>query len=280
MPKRVSIIGCGAIGTELAKAIDSQTIPNVILLSVVDIDAHAVEKLSSPLHHSSSIKKFLDLNSFYDSKEFLNSDIIIEAASPNALKNMSKSILRTQKDFLLMSVGAFSDIDFFSTVFDIIKSFDCRIHIPSGAIAGIDAIKSVKSQLSSVTLTTTKNREGLRNAPYFTYRSMSIDDIKDKVLLFTGSARDAIANFPNNVNVASILSLVGLGFENTVINIYLDPFISTNKHEIIAKGSFGTIYCLVENIPSPMNPKTSYLAILSAIECLKNIVDTNIHIGT
>jgi aspartate dehydrogenase len=53
-----------------------------------------------------------------------------------------------------------------------------------------------------------------------------------------------------------------------------------NQHEIAATGKFGEMIISVRNIPSPTNPKTSYLAVLSAIECLRSACDDSIRIGT
>ncbi|MQY54522.1 MAG: DUF108 domain-containing protein, partial [Methanosarcinales archaeon] len=50
-------------------------------------------------------------------------------------------------------------------------------------------------------------------------------------------------------------------------------------HEIEAKGKFGKLFVRVENVPSTANPKTSYLAALSAIATLKSISHP-IRVGT
>ena len=68
--------------------------------------------------------------------------------------------------------------------------------------------------------------------------------------------------------------------DETKVKIIADPNASVNQHEIIANGKFGEINIVVRNTPSPSNPKTSYLAILSAVECLRSICDDNIRIGT
>jgi aspartate dehydrogenase len=86
--------------------------------------------------------------------------------------------------------------------------------------------------------------------------------------------------FPSNVNVAVVLSLAGRGTINTMVRVIADPHVTQNEHEIIARGRFGEISILVRNTPSPSNPKTSYLASLSAIECLRRICDDKIRIGT
>ncbi|MEM2518268.1 MAG: aspartate dehydrogenase domain-containing protein, partial [Candidatus Bathyarchaeia archaeon] len=79
--------------------------------------------------------------------------------------------------------------------------------------------------------------------------------------------------FPANVNVAATLSLAGIGAEKTVVRVVADPTISRNIHEIEVKGDFGELRVHVENVPSAENPKTSFLAALSAIATLKRLTE-------
>ena len=60
----------------------------------------------------------------------------------------------------------------------------------------------------------------------------------------------------------------------------IDPFTKKNTHEISAKGKFGQITTKIENIPDSNNPRTSRLAILSAIETIRSICTNDIKIGT
>ena len=90
-----------------------------------------------------------------------------------------------------------------------------------------------------------------------------------------------IANYvPKNINVAALLSLVGLGSHETIVKIIADPNTDKNTHRIEAEGNFGKITTIIENVPDSNNPRTSRLATLSAIETLRNICDNGIHIGT
>ena len=80
--------------------------------------------------------------------------------------------------------------------------------------------------------------------------------------------------FPKNINVAAALSFAGVGMERTKVRIIADPSLKRNVHHIIVKGDFGKLEIMAENVPSPSNPKTSYLAVLSAIATLRGIVDS------
>jgi aspartate dehydrogenase len=155
-----------------------------------------------------------------------------------------------------------------------------RILIPTGAIAGLDSIRSVKKYLESLTITTTKHPKSFVGAPFFNKSKIKLEEISKKTVLYEGNAITAIEFFPANVNVAVSIALAGIGLEKTQVKIIADPTMSVNKHEILGKGSFGEIHIIVQNIPSPTNPKTSYLASLSAIECLRSFCNENFRIGT
>jgi aspartate dehydrogenase len=175
-----------------------------------------------------------------------------------------------------MSVGALADGQLLASL----QSSRGRIYIPTGAIAGIDAIRAVKHLLDSVTLTTTKAPKALAGAPFFETSDIKLDAIGEKTVIYEGPAADAVKKFPANVNVAAVLSLAGIGFEKTRVRIVADPAFTTNQHEIAATGSFGTFHFTVNNVPSPGNPKTSYLAVLSAIECLRTVCDGGMRVGS
>ena len=179
-----------------------------------------------------------------------------------------------------MSVGALADELFLSQLLSVVSMNGKHIYIPSGAIAGIDAIKSVKGMLDSVTLTTTKNPSALAGAPFFNSDPTRLKSMKKKTLVYQGTAADAVNKFPANINVAAVLSLAGLGIQETKVKIIADPHITVNQHQIEAAGAFGRMAITVRNIPSPNNPKTSFLAVLSAIECLRSICSPGIKVGT
>jgi aspartate dehydrogenase len=80
--------------------------------------------------------------------------------------------------------------------------------------------------------------------------------------------------------VAALLSLSGKGSEKTLVTIIADPNTDKNTHNIEAVGAFGKMTFTIENFPDPANPKTSRLAILSAIETLRKYCSDDIQIGT
>ncbi len=94
----------------------------------------------------------------------------------------------------------------------------------------------------------------------------------ERTVLFEGNARDAVKEFPANINVAASLSLAGKGFDDTKVEIVADPVATRISHKILAHGAFGRLRVELENMPNPNNPGSSYMASLSAIATLRRII--------
>jgi aspartate dehydrogenase len=270
MTTRVGIIGCGNIGSELAYALDAQQVKNATLIAVFDIASGRAQSLSAKLHGApracSNFEEFI-------SQKY---DIVVEAASQEAARKFAKSVLDAGCKLVIMSAGALADKGLLASL----QTSGGKIYVPTGAIAGIDAIRSVKHLLDSVTLTTTKSPTALAGAPFFESSNILLKEVKEKTMIYEGPAAEAVKYFPANVNVAAVLSLAGIGFDKTTVRIIADPESDKNQHEITATGSFGKFHFVVSNVPSPGNPKTSYLAVLSAIECLRSLCGEDMKIGS
>ena len=248
---KLGIIGCGAIGTDVAKAADE--ISEIEKIYLFDIKKDVTEKLAKEIKKG-EIKKVED---------FLKDvDIVFEGASQGAVREYAEKILNAGKDFIMMSVGCLFDDDFRSKIQKIARKNHSKIYVPSGAICGIDGILSGSlAGLSEVTLVTTKSPTSLGQK------------LQERTVLFKGSARDAVKKFPQNINVAASLSLAGVGFDETNVEIVADPVETRINHKILAHGKFGRLRIELENMPNPNNPKSSYMASLSAIATLKRIID-------
>jgi aspartate dehydrogenase len=270
--RRVGIIGCGTIGAELAEAIDSGKV-NARLVSLFDIYQGAADRVADRLKTKPLLAR--------SSEEFTanDMDLVVEAASQEAVRKYARTVLENH-DLMLMSVGALLDSNLYSELVNIAERYDRRVYVPTGAVAGLDAIRSVKYLLKDVTLTTTKSPKALAGAPYFKTHKIDLNKIKKARVIYEGRAEEAVKFFPANVNVAASLSIAGIGGRKTRVRIVADPKAKVNIHEINAKGKFGEMHFQVKNIPSPKNPKTSYLAVLSAIECLRSICDDRVHVGS
>ncbi|MFO7678288.1 MAG: aspartate dehydrogenase [Thermoplasmatota archaeon] len=247
----LGIIGCGAIGTDVGIAADA--IEDIKKIYLFDINKKASKILNEKIRKG-SIKNVSDFLS--------DVDIVFEGASHEAVTTYAEQILSAGKDLILMSVGALFEDDFQQKIIQIAREKNCKIYIPSGAVCGIDGIISAKNaQLHEVTLVTTKPPESFGK------------DVNERTVLFKGNAREAVKQFPANINVAASISLAGKGFDQTKVEIVADPVVTRISHKILAHGDFGRIRVEIENMPNPNNPGSSYMASLSAIATLKRIIN-------
>jgi aspartate dehydrogenase len=271
--KKIGLLGCGAIGTQIALAIDSGKIP-AILTHIYDDSKEASDKLVQKLKNKPEIVSNFHLLSSHPV------DIVVEAASQNAVRDAALSILQNRRDLMIMSVGALLDESVYDVLSDACRDFKKTIYLPSGAIAGLDGIKSIRDELDSISITTTKHPRSLKGANFFETSKIDLDSIDKITPIFEGTAKMAVSLFPANVNVAALLSLSGIGSEKTKVRIIADPNTDKNTHHIEAIGKFGKMTFTIENFPDPSNPKTSRLATLSAVETLRKYCSDEIQIGT
>jgi len=252
--KKIGIIGCGTIGTGIAEFIQQSLRKKAKIAALCDVDIKKAQTLSKKIKPQPQLTNINNL--------IRKCDLIIEAASPKISGNIAQKAVLHKKEVLIMSTGGLLK-------FKDIKS----VYVPSGAVCGIDGIRAAAiGKIKTVTLTTRKPPKGLRGAPYLEKRKIDIDKIKKETVIYNGTADDAVKHFPKNINVAATLSLSGIGPSRTVVRIVTSPEYTTNSHEVEVVGEFGRLFTKTENVPSKQNPKTSQLAIYSALAKLKEVI--------
>jgi aspartate dehydrogenase len=107
-------------------------------------------------------------------------------------------------------------------------------------------------------------------APYLVANKISVEGLNEAKRVFSGSAREAAAGFPANVNVAAALALAGIGPDRTVIDIWADPGVERNCHMIEVDADSARFTLAIENVPSE-NPKTGKIVALSVLAALRKL---------
>jgi len=270
---RVCLIGCGNIGKSLAVYIDENMF-GTDLVGLFDKNREKSIRLKKKL-------KRLKPNVAYSIEELLmfKPELVIEAASQEAVRDYAERIL-DESDLMILSVGALTTYKLYQTLLKKAKEKKRKIYIPSGAILGVDGVKSGSvGKIEEVTLTTIKNPKSMEQTLYLSKKGVDLGQIRKRTILYEGYAEEAVKYFPKNVNVAATLSYAGIGPQKTKVRIVVDPDVKENIHEIYVKGDFGELLTRAKNVPSPQNPRTSYLAVLSAIRTLRKISEP-VDVGT
>lgn len=260
---RVALVGCGNMGSFIANYLDNSK--KYRLVSVFDTDIKKAKNIVSSLKHKPIISKNI--------RELIcGVDIVVEAASQEFVRESAVDVLRNGRSLLVMSVGALVDGNLLNRVKKEAEKNKCFVYIPSGAVCGVDGIKSAcMDVVDAVTLTTIKPPHTFEGVEYLKHKGIHLDKIRKPTVLYYGPARRAGTLFPKNINVSTVLGLAGIGLEKTKVKIIADPYVKHNFHEISLKGKCGLISIKLVNQPSPTNPKTSYLACLSAVRLLEDI---------
>jgi len=236
---KIGIIGCGFIAHEISK--------HRKIAAVYDL--HAEKCSDIPARVCSDILELIT-----------SSDLVIEAASPQAVRDYALQVVRAGRDMLIMSVGGLADREFRDLLFREARERGVKIYLPSGAIGGLDIIRSARiAGIDEVRIRSTKPAAALGV------------ECAERKKIFEGTATEAIKRFPKSTNVTVLLSIVS-GMD-VKVEIYADPGAKSNTHEIYIRGRFGEASITVKNVPSEANPKTSYLAALSPISILEMIED-------
>lgn len=268
---RIGIVGCGAIGSSLAGAVTSDFSDRAALVSLYDVEIEKAYKLANKFNN----KKLAALNL----EDLINRvDLVIESARAEVAYEIAKKTISFSKDIMIMSVGGI--IQYYKELKVLAQDKDARIFIPSGAICGLDGLKAAsRGKINKVVLITKKPPKAFLGAPYILKNNIRLDNINEDRVIFEGNASNAIKAFPQNINVAATISIAGIGLENTMVRIIASPNLTRNIHEIEIESEAGRITARTENVVHPDNPKTSYLAVLSAIATLRQILEP-VKIGT
>lgn len=252
---RIGLVGCGNIASDICAAVcdRNRAIPAEVT-ALHDVVLSQAEALRSKYQLNATVGTLREVAA--------SADFLVECAVAAVVPEVVEAAIEHRVDCLVMSLGGLIDRPEL-----IERAARSRVHvrIPTGAICGIDGIRAaMQAGLDSVTLTTRKPPAGLRGAPYLTKHGISVDNLTEPLAVFEGSARDAVKAFPANVNVAAALSFAGIGPDRTRVRLVADPAAVMNTHEIHATGPFGELTTVTRNRPSPRNPKSSYMASLSA----------------
>jgi aspartate dehydrogenase len=270
-PLKIGIVGCGAIGSSLAKEIVTSLRSSASLAALYDIRLEKAQLLSKQL--TGSVKLCVG-----NLDELIKrSDLVIEASSAKAAWEITAKSLSSGCKVMVMSVGGM--VDHLKELLVLADKFNAQAYFPSGAISGIDALKAANiGEVRKVVLTTRKHPQAFSGVEYVA-KHFNLKGLKKDKILFSGSAAQAVKYFPQNVNVAAVLGLAGIGMQRTRVRIIASPKVKKNIHEILIESKAAKIFTRTENILHPQNPKTSFLAVLSAIATLKQILQP-IKVGT
>lgn len=261
-PCSVGLIGAGAIGTYLARALDADGIAVCGVLvrnGRVWAAQHALEGNATVYD---SLTGFLDQSP----------DLVIECAGQDAVAAYGPDILRNGTDLAIISTGALASPELHGDLHAAATRSGARIVVPHGAVAGCEALSAARhAGLDKVAYIARKPPLAWQGSP--AENVCNLASLKDEQVIYDGTARLAARDFPQNANVAAIIALAGIGFDETRVQLIADPAATQNTHRLIASGAFGEMDVVIAAHAFPENRKTSKLAALSLVRLVRQRID-------
>lgn len=256
---RVGLFGCGSLAAIIGEQIRETLSDTHRVAAVYDTDREKTQALAGRLGciAARSMEQFLACDM----------DYVVEAAAPAALKAQGCSILLAGHSLIVLSAGAFADPQFEASLTEASIQSGKKVYVASGAIGGFDAMETAALMgIKKAVVINEKPPGAYAGAPFLEGRTLPEDQ---EVVLFEGSARQAIEAFPKNVNVAVAAARLSGGIEGTDIVIKSVPQMTNNSHKIIIQGDFGQMEMTFVSAPSAKNPGSSAMAAYSVIALLK-----------
>jgi aspartate dehydrogenase len=255
-----ALIGFGAVGGTVARLIADGAAGDATLVGVI---------VGDPAAHRADADR-LGIPFVADAGEIvrLRPSVVLECGGHAAFRQHVPGLLAAGIDVIALSVGALADLDLLAEVERSAASGRSQLRLPSGAIAGLDAISAAAvGGLDRVV-------HSVRKPPHTLLEETEADEVVrsgEPRVLYAGPAREAARRFPANVNVVAAVSMAGIGFDRTEARVIADPSVTHNTHEVELEGYFGRLQLRMENTPSDENPKTGRIVALSLVRVLRSL---------
>jgi len=257
---RVGIAGLGSIGRALARML-GKGVDGLALSAVAARDAAKAQAWLDGERIDCPVVALDDMPA--------HADLAVECAPAALIDDICRPMLAAGKGVIVLSCGALLPRP---ELIDLAKAHGGRIMVPTGALLGLDAVAAAaQGTIHAVRMTTRKPPSGLAGAPYLVRNNISVEGLNEAKRVFSGTAREAAAGFPANVNVAAALSLAGIGPDRTMIDIWADPAVTRNCHTIEVDADAARFSLSIENVPSDDNPKTGKIVALSVLAMLRKL---------
>jgi aspartate dehydrogenase len=258
----VAIGGLGAIGLVVAEALDRDP-GGARLVAVCAADRERAR---------SKISAFQTQPAVVEAGELAQADIVVEAAPAAAFDEIVVPAIEKGRTIVIVSVAALLPR---MHLVDQARRTGARLVVASGALAGLDAIRAAaEGAIENASLETRKSPASLAGAPFLQRQGIDVHALTVATCVFKGNALEAAAGFPANANVAAALALAGIGPERTRVEIWADPLVERNTHTVRIDADCARLTLCVESVPSRANPRTSRLAALSVLACIRGMTSS------
>lgn len=203
----------------------------------------------------------------------LKPDVVVEAASQQAVREWGEAILKKGIDLMVIATGAYGDAKLWKKHVAAAARSGARLRLPSGAIAGLDGLLAMRlGTLERVKYTSIKPPHAWSGTPAET--DFDLPSIRTPTVIFRGTPAEAGRLYPKNANLAVTVALCGAGLDRTEIELVADPTLppGTNANRLEVVADSGELRLERHGRSMPDNPKTGVLTALTMADELMKMV--------
>lgn len=269
-PMKVAVLGGGMIAGLVLEQAAAGGLPGIEIIALV---GRRAASRSAELARKFAVPYLVGREALMERER--RPDAVLEAASHDAVREHLVPLLRAGTSVIVLSAGALADEALKTAAEAAARTSGARLLVPSGGIGGLDALNAAcVAGVDDVSIQVAKPPAAWKGIPYVERLGLDLDRLDAARVLYEGPAREGVPYFPQNVNIAAVLSLAGIGMDRTRLRVVADPALSLNTHTIRVAGRTGRFTVVLENVPTPDNPKTSWLACCSAVDALRSLAAT------
>lgn len=257
---KVGIAGFGNIGRSVASALVKRKIAGAELVAVSGRDLDKARAAAARIDTGLRVVPVPELPALCD--------VVVEAATVAALPEIARAVVAAGKDLICISGGGLVQIP---DIEDIAGKHGSRIQIASGTLPGLDILRSAaEGTIETVHLKSRLRPDSLANEPYLLDQGLDFRQRPpaEAVKVYEGTAREAATKLPRHLNIAVALSLAGIGFDRTTVELWVDPEVPGAVNQLEIRADEVDLTMVSRNFPSE-NPKTSRIVPLSILAALR-----------
>lgn len=215
--KRLVIVGCGRLGTIVAEAAAAGLLPDYELVGLFSRTFEKTARLAAKMAEGG-----MQVVACHTMEELLalHPDYLVEAASPACMRAITRQTLEAGCSIVTLSIGAFADDAFYAETQQVAAANGTRVYLASGATGGFDVLRTATLMGGATAqFFNEKGPNGLKGTPVY-------DDSlhQEQRVVFRGTAKEAIAQFPTRVNVTVAASRASVGPEKMEVTMQSSPY--------------------------------------------------------
>ncbi|MBP8790896.1 MAG: DUF108 domain-containing protein [Breznakibacter sp.] len=258
LKKKIAIVGCGKLATIVAKAFTNGLLHDYAIVGAYSRSLTKAEEIARIVNNTDG--NSCSVCHSFEEVMALKPDYIVEMASPTALKEIARVALENGASIITLSIGALADEAFYRQIVEVARQNNTRIHIASGAIGGLDVLRTVSLMGDcELNFDTCKGPNSLKGTQVYDDQLQT-----EQKSVFEGSAKEAIQLFPTKVNVAVAASIASVGPANSKVTITSIPGYEGDDHRITIKND--QVHAVID-----VYSRTAEIAGWSMVNTLRNI---------